>query len=114
MHLKGNTTSELRSHAYNEMRAAIERHPDAEVVYECANFMDRPWAGSEAADHVCNIWSVSDDVPDDFDSWTAGVDRAVTNDVNRYAGPDLPLGSSAPASRGGGWSSFDYLPVGGK
>jgi hypothetical protein len=45
-----------------DMRAAIDRHPNHTVTYECANFMEKPWASAEAADHVCNIWSVSDDV----------------------------------------------------
>ena len=67
-----NTTKETRSHAYTDMRRALDRHPERAVTYECANFMDSPWASSEASNHICNIWSVSDDVPDDFDSWTAG------------------------------------------
>lgn len=54
---------------YKEMRDAILRQPTA-VTYECANFMDKPWASDEAAERVCNIWSVSDDVPDSFHEWT--------------------------------------------
>ena len=100
-----NTTASLRSHAYIDMKKAIERYPDHSVTYECANFMDNPWSSNEAKDRICNIWSVSDDVPDDFESWTAGVDKAVQDKVNRYAGI---------SDRGGGWSSFDYLQVGGK
>ena len=64
----------------------------------------------KAADHVCNISSVSDDVPDNFNSWTAGVDQAVTDNVIRYAGPDLPPGSSAPASRGRGLEQLRLPP----
>ena len=100
-----NTTATLRSHAYIDMKRAIEKYPNHSVTYECANFMDEPWAANEAKDRTCNIWSVSDDVPDSFEEWTAGVDKAVIDRVNRYAGP-------SPA--GGGWSSFDYIQVGGK
>ena len=78
-----NTTTSLRAHAYADMKRAIERYPNHSVTYECANFMDNPWASSEAKDKICNIWSVSDDVPDNFDSWTAGVDKAVQDRVNR-------------------------------
>ena len=77
-----NTTTSLRAHAYADMKRAIERYPNHSVTYECANFMDNPWASSEAKDKICNIWSVSDDVPDNFDSWTAGVDKAVQDRVS--------------------------------
>ena len=77
----------------------------ASVAYECDNFMDKPWDSPERTQ--CNILSVSDDVPDNFAEWTAGVDLAVAQDAMERTG-----GAFAQPS-GGRWASFDYLQVGG-
>ena len=108
-----NTTAALRTHAYRDMRAAIDAvlvagggvAKVASVAYECDNFMDKPWDSPERTQ--CNIISVSDDVPDDFAGWTAGLDLAVDQDAMRRTGGAYPHPS------GGRWASFDYLQVGG-
>ena len=108
-----NTTASLRTHAYRDMRTAIDAvlaggggvAKVASVAYECDNFMDKPWDSPERTQ--CNILSVSDDVPDNFAEWTAGVDLAVAQDAMERTG-----GAFAQPS-GGRWASFDYLQVGG-
>jgi len=90
-----NTTKELRTHAYSDMKAALDK-ASRPVVYECDPFMDRPW---ETLYDVCNIWAVSDDIADDFQAWTTQIDTSYAQAINKHAGP-------------GHWSSFDYLQVG--
>jgi len=127
-HCLCNTTAEIRRAAFPVMRRAIDaaqmprmsaqnpgaRETDAlqvprvpRVVYECANYPDRPWEGEDF--EGCNVWRISADVPDSFQGWTAVVDRAVADGVNRRAGTH---GAGGQGKRwGGGWSSFDYLRI---
>jgi hypothetical protein len=128
-HCLCNTTAEIRRAAFPVMRRAIDaaqmprmsapvrpgaRETDAlqmpqapRVVYECANYPDRPWEGEHF--EGCNVWRISADVPDSFQGWTAVVDRAVTDGVNRRAGTH---GAGGQGKRwGGGWSSLDYLRI---
>ena len=127
-HCLCNTTAEIRRAAFPVMRRAIDaaqmqllsdqnpgaRETDAQqvpqaprVVYECANYPDRPWEDEHF--QGCNVWRISADVPDSFQGWTAVVDRAVADGVNRRAGPH---GAGGQGKRwGGGWSSFDYLRI---
>ena len=41
-----------------------------QVTYECDPFMDTPWKNLS---RVCDMWAVSDDIPDSFAAWTAQV-----------------------------------------
>ena len=83
-------------------------HMPRGVVYECANYPDKPWQGGTFAG--CNVWRVSADVPDSFDGWTSVVDQAVREQVNQRAGK-LGAGRGDLQQWGGGWSSFDYLRI---
>jgi alpha-galactosidase len=131
-HCVCNTTPGIRREAFPTMRRAIDRAQADEneatsdagntgtamesrrgidrskVVYECANYHDRPWEGGDF--EGCNVWRVSADVPDTFDGWTAVVDKAVEDDVNRRAGKQ-GAGGNAQQQWGGAWSSFDYLRI---
>lgn len=102
-----NTTAEIRQEAFPAMRRAIDAVKGMKrgrgVVYECANYPDEPWRGGSFAG--CNIWRVSPDVADSFESWTQVVDRAVDAGVNERAG------KHGAAQWGGAWSSFDYLRI---
>jgi len=103
-----NTTISMRRTAYADMRKAIDRaltrrsERKDSVIYECSNFMDAPWRNGQH--EYCNVWRVSNDVPDNFDGWNRAVDEVMKNDVNRVAG----LGGNY----GGRWSSFDFLQIG--
>jgi len=83
-------------------------HPPRGVVYECANYPDRPWLGGSF--EGCNVWRVSSDVPDSFEGWAAVVDRAVSDAVNRRAGKH-GAGARGEQQWGGSWPSFDYLRI---
>ena len=124
-HCLCNTTAEIRRQAFPTMRRAIDAAQAArrgdhspgtwksdapqapQVVYECANYPDRPWEGQHF--EGCNVWRVSADVPDSFQGWTAVLDQAVADDVNRRAGAHGAGGQDGVW--GGGWSSFDYLRI---
>jgi len=90
-----NTTHALRQHAYKDMAKAINE-TGKDVVYECDPFMEQPWITAQG---VCDLWSVSDDIADDFDAWTHQIDLS-------YAAGVIPKGGP------GGWNSFDYLQIG--
>ena len=109
-HCLCNTTASTRRQSFPAMRhaidsaeAALEPPGHRRVVYECANYPDAPWRGGVFAG--CNVWRVSADVPDDFEGWTAVVDRAVEARVNDRAG------AGGGDRWGGRWSSFDYLRI---
>merc|ERR1711865_332151 len=89
------------------MRMALDKL-GSKAILECANYMDTPWqldnvTGRVSADD-CDVYTVSDDVPDDFTSWNLMVDLAEVQ-RSRYvqnAGDNPPI-----------WPSFDYIQVGG-
>lgn len=88
-----NTTKSLRRHAYGDMKDAISS-TGRNVVYECDNFMDKPWLW---LNRTCDILAISDDVGDSFSSWLAVVDGGFEDG----ALPN-PIGS---------FSSLDYLQI---
>jgi len=117
-HCLCNTTAAIRREAFPIMRRAIDRAQaragktavgGQNVVYECANYPDQPWKIGRTPFEGCNVWRVSEDVPDSFKGWTAVVDKAVVDRVNQKAGPAGAGGHNN--EWGGGWSSFDYLQV---
>merc|ERR1712028_20625 len=82
-------------HVKQDMAKAINE-TGKDVVYECDPFMEQPWITAQG---VCDLWSVSDDIADDFDAWTHQIDLS-------YAAGVIPKGGP------GGWNSFDYLQIG--